>query len=113
MFNRKLCVPRKSVSTILHMAYDSKLSVKYKFAKTLDRLNNFHWRQKDRDVKRYVDGCIICQQYRDRNQKKLTHPVPLEIPERRWISLETDLVVHFPKSKDRFDAITTWVHRLK
>ena len=66
-YNGKLCVPRKSVSTILDLAHDCKTSGHFKFAKTMSRLDNFHWRHKSRDVKNYIDGRVVCQQYRDTN----------------------------------------------
>ena len=34
------------------------------------------------------------------------------MPERRWGSLSTDFIVHLPKTKDGYDAITTWVDKL-
>jgi len=112
LYTGRLCVPRKSVSRILDLAHDCKTSGHFKFAKTMSRLENFHWRHKSRDVKNYIDGCIVCQQYKDSNQKKLTDPSSLEMPERRWGSLATDFIVHLPKTKDGYDAITTWVDRL-
>jgi len=112
LYNGKLCVPRKSVSTILQIAHDSRVGGHFKFAKTMSRLTNFHWRHKSRDVKKYVAGCFTCQQYKDTNQRKLNDPVSLEMPERRWGSLATDFIVHLPKTKDGYDAITTWVDRL-
>ena len=53
-----------------------------------------------------------CQQFKDSNQKTLTDPESLGLPERRWGSLATDFIVILPKSKGGFDAITTWVDRL-
>ena len=55
-YNGKLCVPRRSVSTILQLAHDSKIGGHFKFLKTLSRLTKFHWRHKSRDVRKYVDG---------------------------------------------------------
>jgi len=112
LYNGKLCVPRKSVASVLQIAHDSRLGGHFKFAKTMSRLSNFHWRHKSRDVKAYVAGCLTCQQYKDSNQRKLNDPVSLEMPERRWGSLATDFIVKLPKTKDGYDAITTWVDRL-
>lgn len=104
----KLCVSQKSAVDILHMVHDSKLWGYFKFANTMARLGHFHWRHKARNVKNYVDGCIVCQQYKDSNQKKITDHISLEIPARRWGSLTTDFMAHFSTTKDRFDAIATW-----
>lgn len=87
LFDEKVCIPRKSVSTVLSIANDSKIGGQYKFSNTMSRPRNFHWKIKSRDVKRYNDGCIKCQQHKDSNQRKLTYPTPLKIPERRWESL--------------------------
>jgi len=59
-----------------------------------------------------VDGCIVCQQFKYTNQKKLNTPTSLEMPERRWGSLATDFIVQLPRTKDGYDAITNWVNRL-
>ena len=62
-YSGKLCRPRKSVSDVLQLAHDSKISGRFKFAKTLSRLNNFHWRHKSRDVRKYVEGIMKYQQF--------------------------------------------------
>lgn len=112
LYNRKICVPRKAIPKVLQVAHDSKTAGHFKFAKTMSRLTNFHWRHKSRDVRNYINGCLKCQQYKDSNQQKMTDPTSLEMPERRWGSLATDFVVHLPKTKEGYDAITTWVDRL-
>jgi len=112
LYNGKVCVPRRCVATVLGIAHDARVGGHFKFAKTLSRLANFHWRHKARDVKNYVSGCLTCQQYKDSNQKKLTEPASLEMPDRRWGSLATDFIVRLPKTKEGYDAITTWVDRL-
>ena len=80
-YNVELCIARKSVSDVLQLVHDSKISGHFKFAKTLSRLSNFHWRHKSQDVRKYVEGCMKCQQFKDSNQKKLAHTESLEIPE--------------------------------
>ena len=42
LYNGKFCVPRRSVSKILHIAHDFRISGHFKFAKTMSRLSNFH-----------------------------------------------------------------------
>jgi len=42
LYMNKVCVPRKSVSTILRFAHDSLVAGHFKFAKTMSRLSNFH-----------------------------------------------------------------------
>ena len=112
IYEGKLCVPRKSVSRILQLSHDAKTSGHFGYLKTLSRLKNFHWKHKTRDVKNYVQGCLVCQQKKDYFGKKLTDPTSLEVPERRWGSLASDFIVKLPKTKNGYDSITTYVDRL-
>ena len=109
----KVCVPRRRVRDLLHLAHDCKIAGHFAFAKTLRRLEAYHWKNRTRDVKKYVSGCLICQQQKDTVQKKkLTEPIPLDVFSRRWGSLATDFIVSLPKTTRGFDAIATWVDRL-
>lgn len=108
----KLCVPRKAIPTILQLAHDAKTAGHFGYLKTLSRLKNYHWKHKSRDVKNYIQGCLVCQQKKDYLGKKLTDPTSLEVPERRWGSLASDFIVKLPKTKNGFDSITTYVDRL-
>ncbi len=49
---------------------------------------------------------------KDHGGNKLTEPSSPEVPERRWGSLATDLIVGFSKTENVFDCITTSVDRL-
>ncbi len=102
-----LCVPRKSVSKVLHEAHDLRIGGHFGLATTLSRLDGFHWRHKVRDTKRYVQGCVSCMQNKDSRQKTFGIPNPLEIPDIIWGSLATDVFTQFPMSKEGFDCITT------
>ena len=112
LYDGKICVPRKSISSILQLAHDSKTSGHFGYLKTLLRLKNFHWKHKSRDVKNYVQGCIVRQQKKDYLGRKLTDPMSLEVPTRRWGSVATDFIVKLPKTKNGYDSITTYVDRL-
>jgi len=111
-YGRKVCVPRNKVRDFLFMAHDAKVAGHFGFAKTLSRLEAFHWKHKTRDVRQYCRGCQVCQQQKDHGQKKLTDPTPLDVPLRRWGSIGTDFIVGLPKTRNGVDAITTWVDRL-
>ena len=111
-YETKLCIPRKAIPTVLQIAHDAKSAGHFGTAKTLSRLQNYHWKHKTRDVKNYVNGCRICQQMKDHTGKTLTDPQPLQVPTRRWGSLATDFIVSLPATKSGYDAITTWVDRL-
>lgn len=71
LYNQKLCVPRKAVPITLHIMIPS-LAVILRFERTTSRLGYFYWRHEAHDVKIYDDGCIVCQQYKDSNKKKIT-----------------------------------------
>lgn len=58
LYNGNLRLPGTSVSKILGLAHHSKVSGHLKFAKTMSRITNFHWRHRTRDVNNYVDGCL-------------------------------------------------------
>ena len=112
IYEGKICVPRKSVKTVLHMAHDCKIAGHFGFYKTLTILKNFYWKHKSRDIKNYVQGCLACQQKKDSREKKLVDPTSLEVPDRRWGSIATDFIVSLPKTQNGYDCITTWVDRL-
>ena len=112
LYRNKVCVPRRSVRDILHFANDAKVSGHFAYAKTLSRLNGYHWKTRYRDVKSYCHGCLTCQQQKDATGKKFTLPTPLDVPLRRWGSLSTDFIVSLPKTRNGLDAIATWVDRL-
>lgn len=75
LYRRKLCIPRNAIYIELNMAQDSRSNGHLKFAKTIVRINNFHGSHKLRYMKKYIDGCIICQKYKQSEQKKLWEPV--------------------------------------
>lgn len=104
LYDRKLCVPKKTISDLLKMAHDSKISDYFGIFKTTSRLKKFYWKNKAQDVKRYVQGCLFCQQKKDHQGKRLGDPNALEIPNRRWGSLETDFIVALPRQIGLIDS---------
>ena len=111
-YESKLCVPRRNVREILQLAHDSTITGHFGFEKTMNRLEQFHWKHKSRDVRLYCQGCIVCQQQKDGRTKQIGTPQPLKVPQRRWGSVTTDFITHLPKTSRGFDAITTFVDRL-
>lgn len=71
------------MSTTSDVAYDSRISDHFRFAKTLPRLSNFHWRHIAGDVKKLVGGCLKCQERRITIEKKLRGPEILKMPKGR------------------------------
>lgn len=99
IYNRKLFVRRKCILTIMHMAHDSNISGHFTFAKTMAQLANFYWRYKAKNVKKYIDGCRTCQQYKDNYRKQISEHFSLEMSERIGGSLDTYFIVHLLKTK--------------
>lgn len=81
---------------MLHMAHDSDVAGHFSFSKTISRSAKYHWIHKARDVKRYLQGCLTCQQNKYHSGKKLTDLTSLEVPKIRWGSLATYFIVVFP-----------------
>lgn len=93
------------------MAYDAKTSRHFAYFKTLSILNNFHWKHKSRDFKRYIQGCTMCQ-HKNYIGKKQTDPAPLEVPERCWGSPDAILLSSSPKRRMDSTWTTTYVDRV-
>lgn len=69
--NRNICMPRKSLSTILKTAQHPKFRGHLSFTKVLLTLSDFDWKQTTEDVKNYADGWVKCQQFKASNQRKI------------------------------------------
>lgn len=111
-YSKKLCVLRSAARELLRLAHDSQVSGHFGFTKTLDRLENYHWKHKSKEARLYCEGCIVCQQRKDSHSRKPTIPTPLAVPNRRCGSITTDFIVILPVTKNGYDSITTWVDRL-
>lgn len=61
------------------MAHECRSCGNYMFAKTLESLDNFHWSHKARDVKTYIDGCVVCKKYKESDRKTLSEPMFLHM----------------------------------
>lgn len=108
-YSEKLCVPRKNVRDMLELAHDCLVSGHQGYEKTVERLRNFHWKHKYSDVKRYCQGCLKCQQFKDSRTKPFGTAETLDIPIRRWGCIASDFIVNLPATFRGFDAITTFV----
>ena len=51
MYQEKLCVPRKAISTVMQLAHDARTAGHSGYFKTLSRLRNYHWKHKSKDFK--------------------------------------------------------------
>lgn len=83
MYEERVCVPRKAVRELIELAHEGQLAGHFGFTKTLGRLSNYHWKHKARDVRKFCEGCSVCQQQKDHAGEVLNDPTALEIPTRK------------------------------
>ena len=60
----------------------------------------YWWPELKEDVKKYVQGCVKCQQNKVQYQKKAGELHPLEIPERLWQDISIDMIGPLPRSNE-------------
>lgn len=52
----------------------------FAYFKALPIVSNCHWKNSYRDVKRYMQGCTVCQQKKDHIGKNLKNQISLAVP---------------------------------
>ena len=70
----------------------------------------YWWPGLKEDVKKYIQGCVKCQQNKVQHQRKAGELHPLEIPEGPWQDISIDMIGPLPSS-NRMDAIVVIVDR--
>jgi len=70
----------------------------------------YWWPGLKEDIKKYVQGCIKCQQNKVQHQKKAGKLHPLEIPEGPWQDISIDMIGPLPRLNE-MDAILVIVDR--
>ena len=65
---------------------------------------NYWWPGIKEDIKKYVQGCMKCQQNKVQYQKKAEELLGLEIPRGLWQNISIDIIRPLPQSKEK-DAI--------
>ena len=70
----------------------------------------YWWPELKEDVKKYVQGCIKCQQNKMQHQKKAGELHLVEIPEGPWQDISIDMIGPLPRSNE-MDAILVIVDR--
>jgi len=79
-----------------HDSVDMEHPERHRMLELLKR--NYWWPGLKEDVKRYVQGCIKCQQNKVQHQKKAGELHPLEIPKGPWQKISIDIIGPLPKS---------------
>jgi len=70
----------------------------------------YWWPELKEDVKKYVQGCVKCQQNKVQHQKRAGELHPLEIPEEPWQDISIDMIGPLPRLNE-MDAILVIVDR--
>jgi len=72
---------------------------------------NFWWPKVTRKIKRYVEGCNVCQRNKNRTQPPAGKLMPNSIPEKAWTHISADFITKLPLAQG-YDAILVVVDRL-
>lgn len=108
----KLCVPRGSMrENLMQEKHNGCLSGHFGLNKTLELVQRFYfWPKMQRDIKRYVDQCVVCQRAKGTSSNAGLYQ-SLSIANRPWECVSMDFVVGLPKTKSGFDCIYVVVDR--
>nr|GEU79495.1 putative reverse transcriptase domain-containing protein [Tanacetum cinerariifolium] len=98
---------------IMDEARTSRYSVHPGVDKTYYDLRDLYWWPgMKRDIAKYVSKCLTCSKINSKHQKPSRLLQQLEISKWKWERITMDLVIKFPKSNNRYDAIWVIVDRL-
>jgi len=65
---------------------------------------NYWWPGVTKEVERYVDGCNVCQRYKNRSEAPAGKLMPNAIPEKPWSYISADFITKLPLAQG-YDAI--------
>ncbi|PNX92586.1 Ty3/gypsy retrotransposon protein, partial [Trifolium pratense] len=108
-FKNRLFLPEGNNlrTTILNEYHSTPTAGHSSLQPTLARLSaSFLWPGIYRDVKQFIQQCLVCQQNKYMPTKKQGLLQPLEIPERVWEEITMDFITHLPNS---FGHTVIWV----
>ena len=77
-----------------------------------DLKKGYWWPGMKKDVVRFVEKCLTCQQVKAEHQRPAGTLQPLEIPEWKWEQITMDFVSGLPRSPTNHDSIWVIVDRL-
>ena len=72
----------------------------------------YWWESMKKEIARFVQTCLVCQQVKVEHQKPSGLLQPLEIPEWKWKNITMDFVSGLPRTQRNHDAIWVIVDRL-
>jgi len=72
---------------------------------------NFWWPRVIIEVKRYVEGCDLCQRNKNRTEPPVGKLMPNEAPDKPWAHITADFIVKLPLSRG-YDSILVVCNQL-
>ena len=106
-FQGRICVPKDESlrGNIIKTHHDLPAAGHPGHYKTLELVSrNYFWPGKSREVKKYVQGCDMCQRTKIERRATAAPLQPHLIPERPWSHISMDLIGPLPMSQEK-DAI--------
>ena len=98
---------------LLTEAHETPYSVHPRTTKMYQDLKKgYWWPGMKKDVVRFVEKCLTCQQVKAEHQRPVGTLQPLEIPEWKWEQITMDFVSGLPRSPMNHDSIWVIVDRL-
>lgn len=77
-----------------------------------DLRESFWWNGMKREIAKFVEQCLTCQQVKAEHQRPAGLLQPLQIPEWKWEHISMDFVTGLPRTVSGQDAIWVIVDRL-
>ncbi|KAL5540026.1 hypothetical protein UlMin_046190 [Ulmus minor] len=115
MYKGRLCIPdyKQLRNEILYDAHNTPYSVHPGTTKMYQDLKkHYWWHGMKRDVAKYVEKCLTCQQVKAEHQRPGGELQPIKVPEWKWEEIAMDFIVGLPKTTNKYDSIWVVVDRL-
>jgi hypothetical protein len=108
----QLCISKCSMrENLLKEKHNGGLVGHFGHDKTFSKLNgSYFWPGMRTNVKKFVDGCRICQHTKGKRQNTRLYQ-PLPIPERLWDVVSMDFILGLPRIQRGCDSIFVVVDR--
>jgi len=102
----RIYVPEEDLRReIIQLHYDTPIGEhggRWKMAELVAR--NYWWLEVTKEVGRYVDGCNVCQRYKNQSEVPAGKLMPNAIPEKPWSYISADFITKLPLVQG-YDAI--------
>ena len=100
------------VLVILRELHSSALGGHLGKAKLLKQVRRqFYWKDMAKDVAKFCEECIICQEHKQSTQAPIGNLQPLDAPSHAFEQVTMDFVTHLPQTARGFDVVFTVVDR--